>query len=77
MLKRLFGFIFKKDLESIKHNEFEKYSLIMDNVYVIRNLLLVLKENTWDKEKVEEIYDRINQIERTLNEICLDNNKII
>ena len=49
----------------------------MDNVYVIRNLLLVLKENTWDKEKVDEIYDRVNHIEQTLNEICLDNNRLV
>ena len=77
MFKKLIKFIFKKEFETMKHNEFEKYSLIMDNVYVIRNLLLVLKENTWDKEKVDEIYDRVNHIEQTLNEICLDNNRLV
>lgn len=75
MLKRLFRFIFKKELESIKHNEFQKYTLIIDNIDIIKGLLFIVRENTWDKDKIDEIYDRVNHIEQTLNEICLDNNK--
>ncbi len=77
MFKRLFRFIFKKELESIKHNEFKKYTLIIDNIDIIKGLLFIVRENTWDKDKIDEIYDRVNHIEQTLNEICLDNNKFI
>lgn len=77
MLKRLFRFMFKKDLESIKHNEFKKYTLIIDNIDIIKGLLFIVRENTWDKDKIDEIYDRVNYIKQTLNEICLDNNKFI
>ena len=77
MFKKLFKLIFKKELSFIKSSEFQHYKLIIDTIGVIKSLLCIIEKNTWDKDKINEIYDRLYIIEKTLDKICLDKNKIL